>query len=96
MRDILLWMIKLYRYLLSPFFPVSCRFNPTCSEYALEAIEKHGVVIGLFLIVKRLSRCHPFHGGGDDPVPCCKNYKYNHKVCIWLKALSEKLSYSPK
>lgn len=89
MGNVLLWIIKLYRYLLSPFFPVSCRFNPTCSEYAIEAIKKQGVVIGLFLILKRLLRCHPLHEGGDDPVPNDKNYKY--KIRIRRKALSEKL-----
>lgn len=92
MVNVLLWIIKLYRSLLSPFFPMSCRFNPTCSEYAIESIKKQGVVIGLFLTLKRLLRCHPFHEGGDDPVPSRKKYK----ISIWRKALSEKLSDSTK
>lgn len=75
MGNILLWIIKLYRCFLSPFLPISCRFNPTCSEYAIEAIKKQGLVIGLFLTLKRLLRCHPFNEGGDDPVPCCEENK---------------------
>lgn len=68
MGKILLWMIRLYRYLLSPLFPMSCRFTPTCSEYAMEAIQKYGSVTGLYLTARRLLRCHPFHPGGHDPV----------------------------
>jgi len=69
MRKILLCMIRLYRYLLSPLYPMSCRFTPTCSEYAMEAIQKYGSVTGLYLTARRLLRCHPFHPGGHDPVP---------------------------
>jgi len=68
MRKILLCMIRLYRYLLSPLYPMSCRFTPTCSEYAMEAIQKYGSVTGLYLTARRLLRCHPFHPGGHDPV----------------------------
>jgi putative membrane protein insertion efficiency factor len=68
MRKILLWIIRLYRSLLSPIFPMSCRFTPTCSEYAMEAIQKYGSVTGLYLTARRLLRCHPFHPGGHDPV----------------------------
>jgi hypothetical protein len=68
MGKILLWMIRLYRYLLSPLYPVSCRFTPTCSEYAIEAIQKYGSMTGLYLTARRLLRCHPFHPGGHDPV----------------------------
>ncbi len=96
MKSMLLWMIKLYRHLLSPFFPMSCRFNPTCSEYAIEAIEKHGIVIGLFLTLRRLLRCHPFHEGGDDPVPDLMKYEYNQDFRIWRRALLEKLIDSHK
>jgi len=74
MGKILLWMIRLYRYLLSPLYPVSCRFTPTCSEYAMEAIQKYGSMTGLYLTARRLLRCHPFHPGGHDPVhPVRKN-----------------------
>lgn len=74
---------------------MSCRFNPTCSEYAIEAIKKQGCIIGLFLILKRILKCHPFHEGGDDPVPSLKKYKCNHKV-FWRKVPFERLSDSPE
>ncbi len=61
--------IRLYQLLLSPFFRGSCRFTPSCSEYALDAIERHGVIRGLSLSVRRLSRCHPMGAHGVDPVP---------------------------
>jgi len=61
--------IRAYRYLLSPFFGNQCRFHPTCSVYALEAIERHGALRGAWLAVARLARCHPWHPGGLDPVP---------------------------
>ena len=61
-------LLKGYKLILSPWLPPSCRFTPTCSEYAREAIERYGVVKGLGLAVRRLSHCHPFHPGGWDPV----------------------------
>lgn len=61
--------IKLYRYFLSPMLGNVCRFYPSCSSYALEAIERHGSVVGSYLTLKRLAKCHPFHEGGIDPVP---------------------------
>ena len=61
--------IRAYRALLSPLLPRMCRFHPSCSVYALQALEEHGPVKGLWLAVRRLSRCHPFHPGGLDPVP---------------------------
>ncbi|NDI34150.1 membrane protein insertion efficiency factor YidD [Chengkuizengella sediminis] len=66
-----LWMapIHFYRKFISPLKPPTCRFYPTCSQYALEAVEKHGVVKGTTLSVKRISKCHPFHPGGVDHVP---------------------------
>jgi uncharacterized protein len=62
-------LIKLYQLLLSPFFGQQCRFTPTCSHYAIESLQKHGVLTGFWLTIKRLSRCHPWHDGGHDPVP---------------------------
>lgn len=61
--------IHFYRKFISPLKPPSCRFYPTCSQYALEAIEIHGVFKGGWLAAKRISKCHPFHPGGLDPVP---------------------------
>lgn len=69
MRYILIFLIKVYRLIISPLFPSSCRFTPTCSEYSIEAIKKYGVVKGGILSVKRISRCHPLNPGGYDPVP---------------------------
>jgi len=68
-RAIIIGVIKAYRYLISPFFPSSCRFTPTCSEYALEAVSEHGAVRGAWLSVKRIGRCHPLGSNGFDPVP---------------------------
>ncbi len=69
MKYPLMLLIRLYRYLISPLLPNSCRFYPSCSEYALEALERHGFFKGGFLALRRLLRCHPFHPGGIDPVP---------------------------
>jgi len=69
MKYILIKLIRGYRLLISPLFPPTCRFQPTCSNYAITAIEKFGVFKGSFLAVKRILRCHPFHPGGYDPVP---------------------------
>ena len=69
MRLLLVWLIKLYQLCLSPFIGSSCRFEPSCSSYAIEAINKHGAFKGLYLTVLRLGRCHPWCEGGHDPVP---------------------------
>ncbi|MBL19452.1 MAG: membrane protein insertion efficiency factor YidD [Flavobacteriaceae bacterium] len=60
--------ISIYQFLLSPLMPASCRFNPTCSQYSLEALRKHGLYKGTLLAVKRISKCHPWGGKGHDPV----------------------------
>lgn len=65
----LIGLVKFYRYCVSPMFPASCRFTPTCSEYALEALRRHGPLKGSWLTIKRVSRCHPWGGSGYDPVP---------------------------
>lgn len=62
-------VVKFYQIVISPFFPSSCRFTPTCSAYSIEALKKYGFVKGLWLTIKRLLRCHPWGGHGFDPVP---------------------------
>jgi len=71
-RRIALAAIRTYQLTLSPFIGRQCRFHPTCSHYAAEAIERCGVVSGVWLALRRLGRCHPFHPGGFDPVPSAK------------------------
>jgi putative membrane protein insertion efficiency factor len=61
--------IRFYQRFISPLFPPACRFTPTCSQYAVEALQKHGPLKGLWLAVRRLLRCHPWGGSGYDPVP---------------------------
>jgi len=70
MRLILLSLIRFYQLCISPALPFACRFTPTCSAYAAEAIRTHGAVKGCMLAGRRLMRCHPFGGHGVDPVPC--------------------------
>jgi hypothetical protein len=62
-------LIKIYQFLISPLFPSSCRYSPTCSHYTIDALKKYGVLKGGWLGVKRISRCHPWGGSGYDPVP---------------------------
>jgi len=66
---LLVFTIVAYRRWISPALPARCRFYPSCSAYALEAVARHGALRGVLLAVRRLSRCHPFHPGGNDPVP---------------------------
>jgi uncharacterized protein len=69
MKRILVGMIRFYQRYISRLTPPSCRFYPTCSHYGLEAVQVHGAGKGLYLTVRRLLKCHPFHPGGIDPVP---------------------------
>jgi len=69
MKNLLLILIKFYQYVISPLTGRNCRYYPTCSAYAIEALEKYGCLKGTTLAVKRVLRCHPFHAGGFDPVP---------------------------
>jgi putative membrane protein insertion efficiency factor len=66
--QLLIAVLRIYKRWISPMIPSACRFHPTCSEYMIEAIERHGALRGLGLGVRRLLRCHPFHQGGFDPV----------------------------
>ncbi len=69
MKYILTKLIKVYQRYISPVLPACCIYQPTCSQYALEAIERYGAVKGMWLAIKRICRCNPFHKGGYDPVP---------------------------
>ena len=69
MKNLLLSLLRLYQLCLSPFLGQRCRFYPSCSSYAMEAIAKHGTLKGGMLAARRLGRCHPWHPGGVDPVP---------------------------
>lgn len=69
MARLIIYFIKVYQYLLSPYLGQQCRFYPTCSQYAVDAIRKYGAINGVIHAVRRLLRCHPWHAGGHDPVP---------------------------
>ena len=69
MSRLLMAFVKAYQYAISPLLGPRCRFTPSCSEYALDALATHGAVKGTYLAVRRVARCHPFHDGGHDPVP---------------------------
>lgn len=69
MKYIFIKLIQFYRKFISPLTPPSCRFHPTCSQYGLEAFQKHGTIKGLILTTIRILKCHPLHPGGFDPVP---------------------------
>jgi uncharacterized protein len=82
MKLLLIGFIRGYRMFISPLFPPTCRFQPTCSMYALEAVERFGAIRGAWMGIKRILRCHPFHPGGYDPVP----EKHNHNCQIPSKS----------
>lgn len=69
MRWLLMKLVRAYQVVVSPLLPPACRFEPTCSNYAIGALTQHGAVCGSWLAVKRIGRCHPWHPGGFDPVP---------------------------
>jgi len=69
MRKVAIFLIRIYQYVLSPLFPKSCRYEPSCSRYFVEAVETHGALRGAWLGAKRIGRCHPWGGCGCDPVP---------------------------
>jgi putative membrane protein insertion efficiency factor len=76
---LLVGIIRLYQRMVSPFLGSNCRFHPSCSNYCIEALREHGMVRGLWLGMKRISKCHPFHSGGYDPVPPSKNKSTRRK-----------------
>lgn len=69
LAELLIIPIRFYRACISPMLPAVCRYQPTCSQYAIEALRRHGPLKGLWLAVRRISRCHPWGGSGYDPVP---------------------------
>ncbi|MGH8267106.1 MAG: membrane protein insertion efficiency factor YidD [Steroidobacteraceae bacterium] len=77
MRTLIAGLIRLYQYAVSPLWGPVCRFYPSCSQYALEAVQRHGVLRGGWLAARRLVRCNPWHPGGFDPVPPAR-----HAACI--------------
>jgi putative membrane protein insertion efficiency factor len=68
MRQLLIASLRIYKRWISPLLPSACRFHPTCSEYMMQAIQTHGAIRGVWMGLKRIARCHPFHQGGFDPV----------------------------
>ncbi len=79
LKTLFIGLVRLYQIAISPMLGANCRFTPSCSSYAIEAIQIHGVVMGIWLAIKRVSRCHPYHAGGFDPVPLPKQQTYLNK-----------------
>ncbi|WP_445665444.1 membrane protein insertion efficiency factor YidD [Fodinibius sp. AD559] len=73
MKYLLIAIVRLYQLVISPWTPSSCRYHPTCSQYSIEAFQKHGAFKGLWLTIRRIGSCHPWSKGGHDPVPEPKN-----------------------
>ena len=88
MQNLLIGLVKGYRLLLSPWLGSSCRFEPTCSRYALGALESHGAAAGTYLTIARLARCHPWCDGGLDPVP-------EHKPRLFSRLISPSSEKKP-
>jgi putative membrane protein insertion efficiency factor len=78
MRFLLILLVKGYRLIFSPYVGRSCRFAPTCSQYALDALNEYGALKGSWLALRRIGRCHPWHAGGYDPVPTKTDGPQNH------------------
>lgn len=69
MKYLFIWIVRGYQLMISPYFPPSCRYQPTCSSYAIEALNEYGALKGGWMAIKRISRCHPWADGGYDPIP---------------------------
>lgn len=78
MKHVVILLIRFYKIAISPLFPSSCRFQPTCSQYTLEAVQRYGALKGSWLGMKRIARCHPLHPGGYDPVPHDHDHDHHH------------------
>ena len=77
---IIIIIIKGYQRFISPLLGSNCRFNPTCSSYAIQAVEQHGIIKGSWLAMKRIGKCHPLNKGGDDPVPPIVKHSKNSNI----------------
>lgn len=78
MKKAVIAMLRVYQWTISPWLPRACRYVPTCSEYAVEAVSRYGLLRGGWMAARRLGRCHPFHAGGYDPVPECLSHSHSH------------------
>ncbi len=81
LKAIFIFFIRFYQKAISPHFPPTCRYQPTCSHYTLEAIQTHGAIKGMWMGLRRISRCHPWGGSGYDPVPPKKGKKSGTNSC---------------
>jgi len=79
MKRLAIFLLRGYQYLISPLLGPRCRFHPSCSHYAIEALQQHGLLRGLWLTLRRLLRCHPWHPGGHDPVPSTDHCPQKHR-----------------
>ena len=77
MKYPIIWFLKAYRFAISPLYGQVCRYHPTCSAYALQAVETHGAIRGVYLAARRVMRCHPWAAGGYDPVPQSSSLKHH-------------------
>ena len=79
LEKLIILLVKVYKKFISPLLPCACRFHPTCSEYMIQAIQLHGICKGLYLGIRRILRCNPWGGSGDDPVPLPSSKHSNNK-----------------
>lgn len=92
MKYLLIGLVRLYQLIISPYFPSSCRYYPTCSHYSIEALRKHGAIKGLWLSIKRIGRCHPWSEGGHDPVP--EQHSHSHHTHVETKQFNSQQIHS--